>query len=263
VCHGVCVCVRARSHAGVPWVGSGWVEAYARLPACAHRCSLACLIHACSPEHTGLTVLTCSRMHVRANAHMYIHTHTPTCAQDIETHACVRPRCPRKHIAHRYYNIMYDLAAAGNPWAQKEYAAMLKRLNRLRKVRVGTALPLRCASMVSLLMHCGKDLRSEEDHPNFCSVQRPPRGCQPQSFKAACRQTHGGTQSCGVRLVPCPAPNCRSSFGVAPNAFVSMPPAYLPVQCPQTRARRARAVRADIQEGVSLRRCGACGGRRL
>ncbi|KAF5834443.1 hypothetical protein DUNSADRAFT_8906 [Dunaliella salina] len=34
---------------------------------------------------------------------------------------------------HMYYNIMYDLACAGNPWAQKEYSAMLKRINRLRK----------------------------------------------------------------------------------------------------------------------------------
>lgn len=36
----------------------------------------------------------------------------------------------------RYYNIMYDLACAGNPWAQKEYAAMLNRLRKMRKVCV-------------------------------------------------------------------------------------------------------------------------------
>jgi len=38
-----------------------------------------------------------------------------------------------EEFQHMYYKLMYQLARQGNPWAQKEYALMLKRLSKLRR----------------------------------------------------------------------------------------------------------------------------------
>ena len=46
---------------------------------------------------------------------------------------CVVEPCSASPPLRRYYKVMYRLACEGNPWAQKEYALMLKKQDKLKK----------------------------------------------------------------------------------------------------------------------------------